>query len=133
MYNIYLLILSWICCLQIFFSSNAQLKMNQASFFIDTALIEDCLDLDSLLSAGEMGFNAIELNQSFIKKYVKETLENNFFEFHFDLYYYFYDAKTCQNCNITDVPCNSVQIKIIITYQTLKTEKIIRYELKERN
>ena len=80
-----------------------------------------------------MGFNAIELNQSFIKKYVKETLENNFFEFHFDLYYYFYDAKTCQNCNITDVPCNSVQIKIIITYQTLKTEKIIRYELKERN
>lgn len=133
MYNIYLLILSWICCLQIFFSSNAQLKMNQASFFIDTALIEDCLDLDSLLSAGEMGFNAIELNQSFIKKYVKETLENNFPEFHFDLYYYFYDAKTCQNCNITDVPCNSVQIKIIITYQTLKTEKIIRYELKERN
>lgn len=107
--------------------------MNQASFFIDTALIEDCLDLDSLLSAGEMGFNAIELNQSFIKKYVKETLENNFPEFHFDLYYYFYDAKTCQNCNITDVPCNSVQIKIIITYQTLKTEKIIRYELKERN
>ncbi len=132
MHNCFLLISSWVCCLQLFLNTDHKTKMSSSTLLINQYVIEDCLNLDSLLESGEMGFNAIELDKEKIKKYVQETLTNSFPQFQFSLYYYFYDSKTLKSCSINKVPCNSLQIKMIITYQKLKTEKILRYELKER-
>ena len=68
--------------------------MSSSTLLINQYVIEDCLNLDSLLESGEMGFNAIELDKEKIKKYVQETLTNSFPQFQFSLYYYFYDSKT---------------------------------------
>ena len=132
MHNCFLFILSWICCLQLFISNDCKTKMTTSTLLINEYLIEDCLNLDSLLESGEMGFHAIELDKEKIKKYVKTTLTQSFPQFEFSLFYYFYDSKSLKSCAIASVPCNSIQIKIIILYQNLKTEKILRYELKER-
>lgn len=132
MHNCFMLILSWIGCIQLFLNGNVLTKMNQVSYMMDTAIIVDCINLDSLLESGELGYSAVELDKDQVKKHVKTTLENNFPNFKFDLYYYFYDARTLKNCSIEHVSCNSVQIKIIVSYQNFKEEAIVRYELKER-
>ena len=132
MHNCFIMILTWICSLQLFLFTSNKVKISSTTLLIDTALLEDCLDLDSLLESSNSGFSAIQLDKEKVKIYVQKTLENSFPEFTFKIYYYFYDSKTLKNCSISGIPCNSVQMKIIIQYQQIKMEKILRYELKER-
>ncbi len=132
MHNCYYLILAWLGCMQIFLNGNHLNKMNSATYLIDTSMIYNCLNLDSVLEAGELGFSAIEIDKDLLKTYVSSTLTNSFPQFDFQFYYYFYDAKTLRNCSIYPVSCNSVQIKIMITYMDFEQERILRYELKER-
>lgn len=133
MHNCFCLILAWIGCLNIFLKSNQIIQVNNVSYLIDSNMMYDVLNLDSVLEAGELGFSAIEIDKNALKKYVSSTLTNSFPQFDFQFYYYFYDAKTLRNCSLNPVPCNSVQIKIIIKYQDYKEERIFRYELKERS
>ena len=92
MHNCFLLILSSVCCLQLFLNTDHKTKMSSSTLLINQYVIEDCLNLDSLLESGEMGFNAIELDKEKIKKYVQETLTNSFPQFQFSLSYYFYHS-----------------------------------------
>lgn len=133
MHNCYLFILCCLSCFQLFFNSIYSSKINTSIDLIDSYLIEESINLDSLLESSQNGLDYIELDKERLKTYVKETLTSSFPMFKFDIYYYFYDAKSLQSCSIDNIPCNSVQIKIIINYKKLRSEKIIRYELRQRD
>ena len=129
MHNLYFIMLATVISLQMFANSMVSLKIDSAMNVINGELIAMCVTQKSKIEAQDYNdITLLAIDHEKLDYVLKMLLNKNLAFAKYELNYYFYDSVTMVPCSIGNSYCNSVQIKILITYKKKKYEDIIRYE-----
>lgn len=119
--------------LQSFFSISMAYKIDSTLFLINEEWISNFISEKSLLEAHEYGIEMLELDTLKLKKATKEIFVSNIPFADTKVGFYFYDCFTMESCTIDGNRCNSVQMKIEISFMKEEIERIVCYELSKKN
>lgn len=96
---------------------------------INEQLISSCITEQSKLETENgLELSRLELDCELVKALVNNNIRANLSNMDSDIKYYFYDFTTKKSCSVGNNYCNSVQIKIDISYKGKTYERILRYE-----
>ena len=129
MHNNFFYILIFVSLIKIYIHSIVGIRIDQTIYLVNENMIADCVSQKSILEAYEQGYGALELDKNKLEKMVNNTIKDNLPFCKCDIYYYYYDSVSMKACNIDQVKCNSVQIKIDIRYSEITSSRELRYEL----
>lgn len=124
-----ILLLSILLSLRIFINGVIEKNIDNTMSLINEQMVIGCISKHSLLEAYEYNdVSYLVINQKLLRKVVEKTLSNNLKFIDYEVFYYFYDSTNEEYKQTIKGYCNSVQIKIQLTYNFVCTDKIIRFE-----
>lgn len=129
MHNVYYYMLAIIAILSSYLDSLVAMKIQISLNLINESMIVETIKESSKLEAesnNDLAFLAI--NQELLINNITYVLNNNLGFLNPEIKYYFYDSTTLSSCPIGFNYCNSVQLKITLSYKNKTYERILRYE-----
>ena len=129
MNNYFLFLLAGIVSLQVYANVVVANKIDATLNFINEELVASTITEKSKMDAYENNdISLLAIDHYLLMNLVETTLNSNLNFSTNKANYYFYDSITYRTCKIGNYTCNSVQMKIQITYQNKTFEEIVRYE-----
>lgn len=103
--------------------------INDTLLLINEEMVASSITEHSKLEAYEYNeVSYLVIDQQLLKKVVEETLSRNLGMLLYEVSYYFYDSTNKNHLPTYLNYCNSVQIKIEITYVSVGHTKVLRFE-----
>ena len=128
MHNCYFIMLVSCLMLQLYSNNITAIKIDSTLSLINEELVVKSISEKSLLYAYYYNdISKIEIDHQILNNQIKTILKNNLSFSKYQINYYYYDNESLKPCSINQ-GCNSVQIKIRITYSKKNYESVVRYE-----
>lgn len=128
MHNCYFIMLVSCLLLQLYSNNITAIKIDSTLSLINEEMVAKSVSEKSLLYAYYYNdISKIEIDHQKLDTNIKTILKSNLSFTKYQISYYYYDKESLNNCSIGQ-GCNSVQIRIMISYNTKNYESVIRYE-----